>query len=163
MHIKADSIFPLAAAAAAAVVAVVVVVDVSCSTSRGLHFWEVVPLDVLLAQLAAESQGGVGGSGSAAAQKLHQLLVPSYLPSPEEGVVSVALAWGGAWGGGGVYQLRMWQNTGCRRVCLELRDRGGVVADGYFGQQTCFLMAAWSYGSEVNGCGGGGLAGAEAE
>lgn len=55
-------------------------------TSRGLHFWEVVPLDVLLAQLAAESQGGSGG-GSATAQKLHQLLVPSYFPGPEEGVV----------------------------------------------------------------------------
>lgn len=62
-----------------------------CSTSRGLHFWEVVPLDVLLGQLAAESQGGSGG-GSAAAQKLHQLLVPSYFPGPEEGVVSSGVA-----------------------------------------------------------------------
>jgi hypothetical protein len=60
---------------------------VCCSTSRGLHFWEVVPLDVLLGQLAIESQGGSGG-GSTTAQKLHQLLVPSYFPGPEEGVVS---------------------------------------------------------------------------
>jgi hypothetical protein len=55
------------------------------STSRGLHFWEVVPLDVLLGQLADESHAG---GTSSTAQKLHQLLVPSYFPGPEEGVVS---------------------------------------------------------------------------
>lgn len=59
-------------------------------TSRGLHFWEVVPLEVLLGQLASEGQGGgraVLSGGNNTAQKLHQLLVPSYFPGPEEGVV----------------------------------------------------------------------------
>lgn len=59
-----------------------------CRTSRGLHFWEVVPLEVLLGQLAAAGSGL--GSGNATAQKLHQLLVPSYFPGPEEGVVRAA-------------------------------------------------------------------------
>jgi hypothetical protein len=42
---------------------------------------------VLLGQLAAEGHAG-GSGGSVIAQKLHQLLVPSYFPGPEEGVVS---------------------------------------------------------------------------
>jgi hypothetical protein len=69
-------------------------------TSRGLHFWEVVPLDVLLGQLGAEGGWGASGGapqrpgsathsagGSMTAQKLHQLLVPTYFPGPEEGMV----------------------------------------------------------------------------
>lgn len=43
---------------------------------------------MLLTQLAAESGGSTTGGGSGTAQKLHQLLVPSYFPGPEEGVVS---------------------------------------------------------------------------
>jgi hypothetical protein len=76
--------------AAAAAVHLLLLSTCCCrSTSRGLHFWEVVPLDVLLGQLAAEGQAG-GAGGSVIAQKLHQLLVPSYFPGPDEGVVSVA-------------------------------------------------------------------------
>lgn len=62
-----------------------VVTDLPNSTSRGLHFWEVVPLDVLLEQLS----NGSGGADGNVAQKLHQLLVPSYFPDSQEGAVSV--------------------------------------------------------------------------
>jgi hypothetical protein len=57
-------------------------------TSRGLHFWEVVPLEVLLEQLVGT--GAAAPGSSSVAQKLHQLLVPSYFPNPQEGAVSTA-------------------------------------------------------------------------
>eukprot|EP00775_Hariotina_reticulata_P006481 gene6481-6708_t len=59
------------------------------STSRGLHFWEVVPLEVLLAEMA-EARSSHASAAGGVAQKLHQLLVPSYFPGPEEGVARVA-------------------------------------------------------------------------
>jgi len=55
-------------------------------TSRGLHFWEVVPLEVLLEEMA-EARSSHASAAGGVAQKLHQLLVPSYFPGPEEGVV----------------------------------------------------------------------------
>ncbi|KAF6261308.1 condensin II non structural maintenance of chromosomes subunit-domain-containing protein [Scenedesmus sp. NREL 46B-D3] len=58
------------------------------STSRGLHFWEVVPLEVLLEQLVGA--GAAGPGSSSVAQKLHQLLVPSYFPNPQEGAARIA-------------------------------------------------------------------------
>jgi hypothetical protein len=58
----------------------------ACRTSRGLHFWEVVPLEVLLEQLVGS--GAAAPGSSSVAQKLHQLLVPSYFPNPQEGAVS---------------------------------------------------------------------------
>jgi hypothetical protein len=59
-----------------------------CRTSRGLHFWEVVPLEVLLEQLVGT--GAAAPGSRSVAQKLHQLLVPSYFPNPREGAVSAA-------------------------------------------------------------------------
>lgn len=61
---------------------------IACRTSRGLHFWEVVPLEVLLEQLVGA--GAAAPGSSSVAQKLHQLLVPSYFPNPQEGAVSAA-------------------------------------------------------------------------
>ncbi|WIA12344.1 hypothetical protein OEZ85_012395 [Tetradesmus obliquus] len=58
------------------------------STSRGLHFWEVVPLEVLLEQLVGA--GAAAPGSSSVAQKLHQLLVPSYFPNPQEGAARIA-------------------------------------------------------------------------
>jgi hypothetical protein len=52
-----------------------------------LHFWEVVPLEVLLEEMA-EARSSHASAAGGVAQKLHQLLVPSYFPGPEEGVVS---------------------------------------------------------------------------
>ena len=63
-----------------------------CSTSRGLHFWEVVPLDVLLEQMGGGAGVTAGPCDSAVAQRLHQLLVPSYFPNPEDGAVSAVRA-----------------------------------------------------------------------
>jgi hypothetical protein len=62
------------------------VCPLACRTSRGLHFWEVVPLEVLLEQLVGT--GAAAPGSSSVAQKLHQLLVPSYFPNPQEGAVS---------------------------------------------------------------------------
>ena len=52
-----------------------------CSSSRGLHFWEVVDLDTLLQAMVEDTAPEV-------VSKLHRLLLPSYYPGPEEGTVS---------------------------------------------------------------------------
>jgi hypothetical protein len=48
-----------------------------------VHFWEVVPLEVLLQLLAADTSP----TGTSLSHKLHRILVPSYLPNAEDGVV----------------------------------------------------------------------------
>ena len=53
---------------------------VATSKTRTLHFYEVVPLDVLLAVMASDVP--------AVSQRIQQMLVPSYFPNPTEGSVS---------------------------------------------------------------------------
>ena len=56
---------------------------VAVSKTRALHFYEVVPLDALLAVMASDAPS--------VSHKIQQMLVPSYFPNPEEGAVGGVL------------------------------------------------------------------------
>lgn len=51
------------------------------SSSRAIHFYDVVPLDMLLDAMAHDQPS--------VSHKIQSILVPSYFPSPEEGSVSL--------------------------------------------------------------------------
>ncbi|KAI8470384.1 MAG: condensin II non structural maintenance of chromosomes subunit-domain-containing protein [Monoraphidium minutum] len=84
------------------------------STSRGLKFWEVVPLDALLDVLARPAAADDG-----LAARVHHLLVPSYMPNAQEGAARVAAL------------LRTSPAAGqafCRLLAAPLLPGGGAAA-----------------------------------
>ena len=96
------------------------------SSSRSLHFYDVVPLDMLLDAMAHDAPS--------VSHKIQAILVPSYFPSPQEG--SVREGWEEGLAG--------WVGV----KCLSPKDVGGVGQKG--GGSVC---RGGSQGGRVGGVG----------